>query len=54
MRAPQIIMIVIYGLNLGISLTRHGEPKRGYESFWITLIGTAISYGILRWGGFWG
>ena len=52
MKAPQIIMIVLWTFNITNSLINHGKPKSGRENFWVSLIGTAISYAILKWGGF--
>ena len=54
MGIPQIIIVILYALNVGITLTKHGEPKEGNYNVFSTLIGTAISVGILWWGGFFG
>lgn len=54
MRAPQIILIIIYALNLGIALVQHGTEKEGTNSFWTTFFGTLINVAFLWWGGFWG
>lgn len=32
--------------------TKHGKPKTGKDSIWIALISTAITTGLLLWGGF--
>lgn len=50
---PQIIMIVLYAINLVTSATKHGEPKEENHNFWVTLVATALSILILKWGGFW-
>ena len=52
MGIPQIIMIIIIGLNLGMNLAKNGEPRESNYSFGIALIGAAIEAGILYWGGF--
>ena len=49
---PQFIMILIFTLNLCISLMKHGETKKGNESFGLSVIGNAILFAILWWGGF--
>jgi LPXTG-motif cell wall-anchored protein len=54
MKAPQIIMIVLLAFNLAIGLCEHGKPKTGTQNFWATLIGCALTAGLLWWGGFWG
>lgn len=51
MRAPQIILIVLYAMSLAISLCKHGEDKGKYN-FWSSLIAAAIDVAILKWGGF--
>ena len=53
MGIPQIIMIVIYALGLGIALVQNGTKKEGTNSFWVTFFGTLINVAILWWGGFW-
>lgn len=30
---PQIIMLIIYGTNIGISLVVHGKPREGKHIF---------------------
>ena len=49
---PQLIIICIYTLGIGIHLAKDGEPRDGNYSFIINLISTVISAGILWWGGF--
>lgn len=51
MRAPQIIMIVLFTMSLTTSLFKHGENEGTYN-FWTTLIGAIIEVLILKWGGF--
>lgn len=52
MRAPQIIVITLYAINLLCSAHLHGKPKTGNWSFWGELTGTAFVFGLLIWGGF--
>lgn len=54
MGAPQIILICIWAVAVGIGLTEHGKPKEGKYSVFTTLIGIAINTGLLYWGGFFG
>ena len=50
MRWPQIAVIVLYALSLGITLAKHGEPQSPYN-FWTSLLGVAIAVGLLIAGG---
>ena len=54
MGAPQIIVIIIYAMAIGIEATRHGQPKEGNHNVLTTLISVAINVAILWWGGFFG
>lgn len=49
---PQIIIVVMYILSLGVSLANHGEVKTSKTSFGSSLLGTIINLGLLYWGGF--
>jgi hypothetical protein len=53
MNAPQIVMIVILALGVGISMEQHGRPKTGTENCVITIIATGIMVALMYWGGFW-
>jgi hypothetical protein len=52
MRIPQILIIALYTLSLGICLAKDGEPRDGTYNFGSALIATAIIFAILIWGGF--
>ena len=54
MELPQIIYICITAVGLLIEANKHGKPKDGEHSFWLTLISVIIGYSILIWGGFFG
>ncbi|GAG30184.1 unnamed protein product [marine sediment metagenome] len=49
--APQIMIIILMTLGLGLHLTEHGKPRSNYN-FWHGLITTGIWVAILHWGGF--
>jgi len=49
---PEVIMLFLMVLSLGIAISEHGKPKTGKNSFWATLIGQALSFALLYWGGF--
>jgi hypothetical protein len=51
MGAPQIIVIVLLALILGMALAKDGKPK-GNWSFFGQLFGAVIHVGLLYWGGF--
>lgn len=48
----QILMLAIFFMSLGISIAKHGEPRRGYHNFWIEFIAWAIQLSLLYFGGF--
>lgn len=52
--APQIIVLVIYIISLGIHMAKHGEPQNTKYNFWVGLFSTAINIALLWWGGFFG
>jgi hypothetical protein len=52
MHAPQIIYVILIGMNLGTALTKDGEPKSGTHDFVRSLIAAAMIFGLLWWGGF--
>lgn len=54
MRIPQIIMIALLGMGLGMHMVKNGEPREGVYSFPIQLVSTLIEVGLLVWGGFFG
>lgn len=49
---PQIIIIAIVLINLGIQLALHGEDYCGKHNFWSALLAAAIELFILYKGGF--
>lgn len=53
MGPPQIIMLSLIALNLGVSLAEHGKPRPN-TNVYISLFSTCLSVGLLWWGGFWG
>ena len=50
--APQIIILVLIIVGLGINLAKHGEPKNENSNFWISLTNATVTLGLLYWGGF--
>jgi len=52
MQPPQITMIALFALSLGIAISDHGKPKQGNTSFWANLIAVGTQGVILTWGGF--
>ena len=53
MRWPQITVIVIMAINLGINLVMHGKPKKEDYNFFKECINDAILIVLLIYGGFW-
>lgn len=50
MRAPQIIIIVLFAICLGMSLANNGKVKIRKESFGMTCVSVAIYTTLLWWG----
>lgn len=48
---PQIIMIALIFVSIGINLAKHGEERPAYN-VWTSLIAAIISFMLLWWGGF--
>ena len=49
---PQILVLMLYLLSVGISIANHGKPKQGTESAVISAIAATIILALLYWGGF--
>ncbi len=52
MKAPQIIYLVLMGINLLASSYMHGKERTGKYNVFVTLIVAALVIGLLYWGGF--
>ena len=37
-----LALIIIYVLNLGMTLSSHGKPREGTHNFWTALLGSSI------------
>jgi hypothetical protein len=48
---PQIVMLVLYVCNAILSIIHHGEEQEPYNA-WTTMLGIAVNFAILKWGGF--
>jgi hypothetical protein len=49
---PQILVLGILFMALGIDLVRHGKTHEVTENFWTTLLSFVIWIGLLYWGHF--
>lgn len=49
---PQIIYFILLIFGLGVSAAKHGEYKEKQNNFWNDLFITALSFGLMWWGGF--
>ena len=54
MGIPQIAMIALYMISLGVSLSEHGKKTIKTENFLTSLISVSIQLTLLWWGGFFG
>lgn len=48
---PQIVMLALYLNNFVLSVVHHGEEQEPYN-VWATMLGIAVNFAILKWGGF--
>lgn len=51
MGTPQIIYVILTAISLLGAAHLHGKPRENYN-FWTALIGVALGYTLLIWGGF--
>jgi LPXTG-motif cell wall-anchored protein len=49
---PQLILIVLWSLNLGLMINDHGKPKTGNQNAWVTVVAIIVTGTILYFGGF--
>ncbi|ENY8698221.1 hypothetical protein J4G23_00615 [Clostridioides difficile] len=49
---PQILVIIIYFMQLGVSLANNGKVKEMKISFGVSTISKLVIFGLLYWGGF--
>ncbi len=49
---PQIVLLVLLFLNIGVVLGQHGKPRTGNHNVFVALISASITSSVLYWGGF--
>lgn len=54
LHAPQIIMLVMAALSLAANCVLHGTRKTGFYHVGWDIAGTALTFSLLYWGGFFG
>lgn len=50
---PQGIMLACWAVRLLVHVAKNGEPTGHKYDPWAVVISSAISFGLLWWGGFW-
>jgi hypothetical protein len=50
--APQLILIVLWSMSVGMTAMKHGDPKQGKYNFWTVIASVAFEAALLWWGGF--
>ena len=53
MKAPQIIMVILMSINLGIELINHGKTAPRTYNVVRELVADGLLIALLWWGGFW-
>jgi len=51
LKTPQIILLILMVLGLGIHMAKHGQSQGEYNG-WIKLVDVCIAIALLYWGGF--
>jgi len=49
---PQLTLLAIYAMSLGMAISKHGEEKIEKNNAWHTVLATILILSILNWGGF--
>lgn len=52
LHAPQIILLALIAIGIGVVLAKHGEPKDGTYNVFATIACEVILITLLYWGGF--
>jgi len=52
MKAPQIIYLVLVGIQLLMTAHKHGEMKMDKHNIWTTILNAIFASLLLYWGGF--
>jgi len=52
MTAPQIIILVLFAINLLVNANMHDKPRTNKYNFFTSLISISLNFLILYWGGF--
>jgi hypothetical protein len=50
--APQLIVLFLMVLAIGLSMGQHGNAKTGNHNLLTDIISNGITFGLLWWGGF--
>ena len=51
---PQLTMIVLYAIGIGIAIAKNGEPKNENHNAFTVILASALGLWILYMGGFFG
>lgn len=49
---PQLIILGLGAIGLGMSIAKHGKPKEGNYSAGTSLFALSVIWGLYYWGGF--
>lgn len=52
--APQIILVALIGIKVGVALAKDGQARTGKHSIKAGLVNNAVLLTLLWWGGFFG
>jgi hypothetical protein len=49
---PQLTVLCLMALGMGVNMATHGKPKDGTHSFWWHMFSVALTFWLLYQGGF--
>ena len=49
---PQMIMICLMSVSIGVGLAKHGQPREPHNLM-VDAVSAAITFPLLWWGGYW-
>lgn len=52
MHIPQVLVLMLLALDIGVTLAKHDQPRTDKYNVFVTAFGHVILVALLIWGGF--